>query len=307
MERLVSSAWRKGTVKLYANYLRKWGLFCLIKSVKPMNPDMAQVLKFLRTLEDEGLGYGAINTARCALSIILPRINGETVGKHQIIHWFMKSVYERNPPKPRYNRFWDVSLVFNLLKSWPDNKYLSQRDLGFKVAILLLLVTGHRGQTIVALSLEKAEIDKKEIRFELTTLLKSNRTGDPLSTVTVACFREVKKLCVVSAIRAYLAKTEKCRWTNQLLISFVKPFGPISRDTLARWTLRMLTSAGVDTDRYSAHSTRGAVASGARQLGISVKSILAHAGWKTARSFATHYHKKVEKPTKVAKRLLQKK
>ena len=67
----------------------------------------------------------------------------------------------------------------------------------------------------------------------------------------------------------------------------------------------MLKMAGVNTDKYSAHSTRGAVASGARQLGVSVKNILAHAGWKTEKSFARHYHKRVEKTTKVAKALLR--
>ena len=98
-ERLISHAWHKGTVKLPTNYLKKRGLYCLLHKVKPLKPSIAQILRFLRLLEDEGLGFSAINAARCALSIILPRIEGETVGKHQLIHWFMRSVYERNPPK----------------------------------------------------------------------------------------------------------------------------------------------------------------------------------------------------------------
>ena len=43
------------------------------------------------------MGYAAINPARCALSVILPHIDGQTVGKHQLVHWFIHSVYERNP------------------------------------------------------------------------------------------------------------------------------------------------------------------------------------------------------------------
>ena len=66
------------------------------------------------------------------------------MGKHYVIHWFLRSVYERNPPKPKYSKFWDVSLVFKLFKSWPHNKELNLRDLGFKVATLILLVTGQR-------------------------------------------------------------------------------------------------------------------------------------------------------------------
>ena len=147
-EWLMSHTWRKGTVNLYTSYLRKWDLYCLLQKVKPLKPSIAQILRFLRFLENEGLGFSAINAARCALSIILPRIDGETVGKHQLIHWFLRSVYTRNPPKPKYSRFWDVSVIFTPLKSWPGNQHLSLKNLSIKVAILLLLTTGHRGQTI---------------------------------------------------------------------------------------------------------------------------------------------------------------
>lgn len=291
---------------MYAHYINKWQVFCTVAKINCMTPEIAQVLRFLRTLEDEGLGFGAINTARSALSVVLPRTNGETVGKNYVIHLLMRSVYERNPPKPRYARFWDVSLVFDLFKDWPDNKDLSVRDLGFKVAVLILLITGHRGQTVIALNIGAMEIYTDEIVFELDKLLKSNRMGDPLSTVTLQAFPDNKKLCVVRAIRKYVVVTQKLRKSNQLLLSFIRPHGPISRDTLARWTIRVLAKAGVDTKKYSAHSTRGAVASNAKALGVSVKNILANAGWKTAVAFARHYNKKVERKDDMASKLLKK-
>lgn len=218
----------------------------------------------------------------------------------------LRSVYERNPPKPKYSRFWDVSLVFDMLKDWPDNNFLSLKELGFKVALLVLLITGHRGQTILALRVDKMESSKEEIVFELTTLLKSNRLGDPLSTVELKSFKECKKLCVVRAIKAYVKATDKFRKAKQLLLSYIKPNGPISRDTLARWTIQMLSKAGVDTKRYASHSTRGAVASNAKSLGVSVKTILACAGWKTSVAFARHYNKKVENKEDMAQTLLRK-
>ena len=111
---------------------------------------------------------------------------------------------------------------------------------------------------------------------------------------------------MVRAIKAYLVKTKKVRRSKQLLLSYIKPNGAISRDTLARWTVAMLTKAGVNTKKYAAHSTRGAVASNARTLGVSVKTILACAGWKTSLSFAKHYNKKVETTATMATRLLRK-
>ena len=303
-EFIVSSAWRESTVKLYSTYLKKWGVFCLTRSVKPLEPSLAQVCRFLRILAQEGLGYGAVNTARCALSVILPKVDGQTVGKHQLIHWLLRSVYALNPPRARYNRFWDVELVFRMLKNWPGNKLLSLKDLTLKLTILLLLVTGHRGQMIVALSLEGLVWDGEEVVFRLNKLTKSNRTGDSLSTVVLSTYNNCPRICVVRALKAYIVRTKVIRISKQLLVSFIRPHGPISRDTLARWTMQTLNRAGIDTNRYGAHSTRGAAASGAKALGISVKAILKHAGWKTERAFAKHYNKNIEKSDNVAKRLL---
>ena len=305
-EFIVASAWRESTVRLYATYLRKWGVYCLTRSVKPLEPSLAQVCRFLRVLAQEGLGFGAVNTARCALSVILPKIDGQTVGKHQLVHWLLRSVYALNPPRARYSGFWDVTRVFAMLKNWPANKWLSLKDLTHKLIILLLLVTGHRGQTIIALSLKGLVLEGEEAIFRLTKLTKSNRTGDCLSTIILHTYNNCPRICVVRALKMYVRRTKALRLSEQLLVSFIRPHGPISRDTLARWTVQTLDRAGVNTNIYGAHSTRGAVASGAKALGISVKAILKHAGWKTERAFAKHYNKKIEKYDIVAKRLLDK-
>ena len=46
----------------------------------------------------------------------------------------------------------------------------------------------------MALSLDGLEIDRDEATFDLKTLIKSNHTGDPLSTVQLAAFLEDKRL-----------------------------------------------------------------------------------------------------------------
>lgn len=305
LDRIIKHAWRPGMVKLYSTYLKKLGLHCALKGVPPLKPTIPQVARFLRMLDDEGLGYGAVNTARCALSVILPRENGISVGKTYEVHLVMRTVYACSPPKAKYERFWDVSLVFDYIRRCPSNSSLSLKDLGFKLVLLLLLTSGHRGQTIVALSLKNVHVTKDEVVFELDKILKSNRLGDRLTTVVFQNFPQEKKLCVVHTIHAYIERTEALRKSDQLLISFIKPHGPISRDTLARWTLWFLKAAGVNTADYSSHSTRGAMASKARLLGVSVRNILIHAGWKTQRSFAKHYNRRVEKTSKVAETILK--
>ena len=55
---------------------------------------------------------------------------------------------------------------------------------------------------------------------------------------------------------------------------------------------------------YGAHSIRDAAALHAIALGVSVHSLLKHAGWKTTRFFAHYDPKKIEMGNKVARKLL---
>ena len=291
--RLIMDAWRDSTKKSYSNYLYKWATFCLENGVELLSPTLPQACKFLRVLSARGLGYGGLNTARSALSTILPRFEGHSFGSHPIVCWLVKGGYERNPPRPRYSEFWDVNRVFTLFKEWGQNSDLTLKRLSLKVAVLLLLVSSQRGQTVVNLTTENLEIGDNLV-FKMKVLLKHNRIGDPLDTLLFKPFDQCKRLCVVRAVKAYLQRTKEKRRNTQLLLSFVSPHAPISRDTLSRWTICVLGLAGIDTTKYKCHSTRGASTSAAKRLGVPVTMILRHANWRSATSFAKYYDKRLD-------------
>ena len=303
---LVLEAWRPSTKKVYSNYLRKWATFCLTRGVDLYQPTLAQACMFLRTLVAKGLGYGAINAARSALATILPKYDGTDFGKHKIVCWIVKAAYERNPPAPRYSTFWDVTKVFDLFKAWGRNSLLALKLLSFKLTMLLLLVTAQRGQTIIALSVENLQLGR-ECVFKMTKLLKHNRMGDPLDTITIRPFDDCHRLCVVRCLKEYIRRTKSLRKGHtQLLVSFVQPHKSISRDTLARWTIEVLKLAGIDTSRYRSHSTRGAAASAANKAGVPINLILRSAGWRNEHSFAKYYNKNIDQDhSRVGEELLR--
>ena len=139
----------------------------------------------------------------------------------------------------------------------------------------------------------------------MKTLLKHNRVGDPLDSLVLRPFLECKRLCVVRTLKVYLDKTQFVRGHSQLLLSFVRPHGPISRDTLSRWTLIVLKLAGVDVRKYKSHSTRGASTSAAGRLGVPLNLILKQASWRSEESFARFYNKRLDgDATEVAQALL---
>ena len=291
---LIMDAWRPSTKKVYTTYLNKWSVFCIERNIEILNPTLPQACRFLRMLSDAGFGYASLNTARSAMSTILPSFGKNTFGSHPYVCLLLKGAYERNPPKPKYTQFWDVNKVFSLFKTWGSNAQLSLKLLTLKLAMLLLLVTSQRGQTIVNLVIDDLILTDNLVVFKMKKLLKHNKLGDPLDTLILKPFDKCKCLCVVRTLKMYLSKTQFFRSYSGLLLSFVKPHKPISRDTLSRWVLFILKEAGLDVSKYKSHSTRGASASAAKRLGVPLNLIMKRASWKSAISFAHFYDKEIE-------------
>ena len=66
----------------------------------------------------------------------------------------MKGVFESPRHKLKYDKIWDVSVVFKHLSSLYPNEKLSLKDLMHKVLTLILLVSSQQGQSIHYLDLQ---------------------------------------------------------------------------------------------------------------------------------------------------------
>ncbi len=92
-----------------------------------------------------------------------------------------------------------------------------------------------------------------------------------------------KELCIVSYLRKYLSRTSTLRSnTNQLFISFQKPYNPVTKDTVSRWVKKMLKESGIDSDKFSVHSCRSASASATKSAGLTLIEIIKAASGLTA-------------------------
>ena len=100
-------------------------------------------------------------------------------------------------------------------------------------------------------------------------------------------------LCLVKTLEIYLLKTNSIRAEghNSLFVSCRKPHHAVSAATIGRWLKEVLSAAGVDTEMFSAHSTRSASTTAAKTQGVSIKDIMGMAGWSRQSTFETYYHK----------------
>ena len=292
---ILMASWRSGTTKQYQTYLGKWQDFCNKHELDTIEPGIENAIEFLVSLYNSGLGYSAMNTARSALSTVLVLQSGIKFGEHPLVCRYMKGIFQLRPALPKYSNIWDVNVVLTYLKTFAEAASLSIKDLTMKLNMLLFLTTGQRGQTIHKLDIRFIQELPNGYRITIQEKLKSTRPGKHLAPLELLEFPEEPKLSVTLHLREYLERTNSYRGENsQLLLSYIKPFKPISKDTLSRWIKNVLKAAGIDTDKYSPHSTRAASTSKCRSKGLQMDEIMKTAGWTNSGTFARFYEKPLE-------------
>ena len=173
------------------------------------------------------------------------------------------------PPKPKYTDVWDVQVVLTYLTTLHPVESLTLKQLTLK--LVMLLVSGQRGQTIHLLDINHMFVSDDKYTFVIPNHLKQSKPGVSNPQVVLESF-ERPSICVVTTLKEYLVRTKSLRGSgqSQLLLSF--------RDTVTRWVRCTLALAGIDITKYSAHSTRAASVSAASRANVNIDDILQTAG-----------------------------
>lgn len=282
---------RDSTHKQYESSWKAWASWCDKKSIDPISAPVNMILEFLVECEAKGLAYRSLGVYRSAISHYHEPVVGRPVGEYPEISRLMKGFFNRNPPRPKYTITWEVEPVLVFLRDMAPWSELSLKLMTIKLVLILALVSAGRVSSLVHIDISKLSVSKSVLRFAPSQLLKQTRPNYPLKCVEIEAFQD-SRLCPVKAVSAYLAKTKQCRGTeSQLLISYVKPFKRVVSSTVSRWIVSGLKMAGIDTEKFGAHSTRGAATSASKKLGVAMRDILATAGWSSDSTFSKFYHR----------------
>ncbi|XP_065180118.1 uncharacterized protein LOC135810554 [Sycon ciliatum] len=294
---LLVASWRTNTSRHYDSAWALWSRWCAQRSIDPLRPALTRVLEFLSDQFQDGRAFRTISGYRSALSTMLPPVDGTSVGSHPTVVRLLRGAYNLRPPAPRYTFTWDVQLVLDFLRSWPDVSVLSDKQLTLRLAMLLALSGAYRCGELCLLSSVFSQLSDGSVRLPLLGTRKTQRVGEPLQTVQVCPF-SVAALCPVQHLLEYGRRSAVWRLdgSGPLLLSFRKPHKPVSSPTVARWLKEVLGLAGIDTAQFSAHSSRGAATSAAARAGVSTAVILAAADWKRATTFRRFYCRDVTPP-----------
>ena len=293
-ELLAKHSWRKGTITAYNSCWGQWCSWCHGRQTDPFCTPVVDIVNYLTERFDKGDSYRTLNSHRSAISAFHEPIDGVKVGQHPLVRRLMTASFNAKPPQPRYTSQWNVDIVLEYITSLGPNDSLSDKLLTHKLTMLLALGSAGRTSELCAFDVRYMSDGGDSITFRLAKLTKSRKIGQPPLSITFDIFSKEPTLCVVRTARAYLSRSLPWRGRknlerNQLLLSHVEPHKPVVSCTIAGWLVSLLKAAGIDTDQFKAHSTRGASTSKAKALGLSCREILKAARWSNMTTFKRHY------------------
>ena len=286
-----------GTSKQYKYYLTRWEEYCNGKNIDPYKATVQSGIAFLTELyHSSNIGYSAINTARSALSLVIES-DSEKFGSLPLVRRFMRGIFKLRPSLPKYMVTYDTYIVFEYLERIDsENPETPLKEVSYKLAMILCLLSGQRNQSIAALDINHMELTEDKCIFFIPKILKTTRPGHHLEPITLKRYQTNQYICPVTLVRLYLHRTSKLRNNaTKLILSYKSPHCPVTSSTLARWCKEVLKAAGIDSKIFTAHSTRGSSTSLAYSKGLSLNDIRKAAGWTNNKTFAKFYNRPIMK------------
>lgn len=280
----------KSTFNQYNSCYKKWWLFCRTHQLDPHEYNFSAVMGYLYELHNSEVSYSTLNCHRAALALIFTFNNKEQT----ILKRFMKGTFNIKPPTPRYSETWDPNPVLTYLEKLFPLESLSLENLTLKLVTLMILVSGHRVQTLSKISLKNIRITPQRVEVRISDKIKTSGPRRLQPFLIFPFFKEKPGLCIGSTIINYIEKTQCLRPTgcSELLLTYRKPHHTASTQSISRWIKIVLERSGIDTSIFSSHSTRHAVTSAAYRAGLNIDEIRNTVGWtKSSQAFNTFYNR----------------
>ena len=293
---VLTSCRRSGTLSHYKSAWEKWNGWYIGRKINPISAGVNHVLQFLSDLYQSGLEYRTINCYRSTISAYHIHVDNKPIGQHPMVCKLLSGVFNKRPPQPKYTIIWDVNSVVNYIKRLSSNDELSVKDLTLKLTTLIALTSSGRSSEITYLDTRYRVFKNNSVIFHFSKLTKTWKKGQSPPTFELNSFTGEDKLCVIQCLKRYLVVSKQWRknpGSDQLLLSHIKPHGPVTVSTVSRWLKQFLGESGIDTSIFTGHSTRSASSSKVKQLGLSISQILDRGQWSNKTTFEKFYNKPI--------------
>lgn len=277
--------------------------FAAGQNFDPINPSTSNMLSFLQTGLDLGLGLSSLKVQVAAISAATSKRWAED----PLLVTFLKGVLKIRPPSKHPFPQWDLSLVLEVLSSDPFSpvEQASLWNLTLQTAFLIAITSGRRVSELHALGVGEENItffpDRVELRPLRGFIPKVATSIHLLEPWALPVFLDPESsthhnLDISRVLRAYLEATKPFRVSERL---FIVPFGKnrgkeATSRTLSSWIIKLIqkaykTKGLAPPSRAKAHSTRAVSASWAARANVSLETVCRAASWSSRHTFFRHY------------------
>ena len=245
------------------------------------------VCDYLNVKFEEGYNSSTLNIMRSSINFFT--LSSLDLENNVCIKRLFKYFFNARPIKARYQTYWPVSKLLDLLTTWYPIDSISLKFLTLKVIALIALTSSDRGQTLHLASTKDMIVSDDKIEFIVRDKIKT--TKKVLKPTVITCVSShIEQLNVAAHVKAYLERTATFREPNSPLFLSWATHKPVTRQSLARWLTLVLKMAHIDTSIFKAHSYRGAGLSKALSKGASIKQIIESGNWSNATNFHRFYN-----------------
>lgn len=292
---ILLASWSQSTKKRYQGPWRAWSKWCTSRDLCPFSAPVTDVLTFLTEISSgRSLEYRTLAVYKSAISQGHLPVGQTKLGDLPVVSRFMKGVFRLKPPTPRLSSTWDIKCLLEFLATLDPPSGLTLQRLSLKLAALLALTSSARAHELVKLDLDFVSIKNDSWEFTLAEHTKVSRPGHSPRRIYLPAYPNNPKICVVRTLQEYRSRTETKRTSSRLLISYVRPFKPISSQSVSRWLRKAMQLAGIAC-HFTSHSTRSASTSAAAHAGVPLETILAAADWSSSETFKRFYLRSPDK------------
>ena len=127
----------------------------------------------------------------------------------------MKGILESRPSLPKYNEIWDVQTVLDYMKRLPED--LTLMTLSGKLAVLFLLLTAQRCQTLHLINLSDISFVGNKMIIHLNHLLKQSKPGKHPGPLVLESYGIYSSSCIVKVFKEYIDRTKDFRTVRNYL------------------------------------------------------------------------------------------
>ena len=180
-----------------------------------------------------------------------------------------------------------------MIMKWGRNRDLCLKKLTYKTVMLMALASGSRCSELASLDATKMKILPDGIALQLVKHKKNKKSAELPGQLFIPRLKSQKSLCPCYTLEKYLEKTKQARKIeNGVFRAMTREQKTVGTATIGRWLTDCIRMAGTDikAGRSIAHTTRSMSTSAARNRGMSTRTIMKAAGWKTDNMFEKYYY-----------------